>query len=368
VKIENEKIVLSEFDPQVLGPLKAEQVEILNLLRQGLSIVEIVQHFFNKRQLVSFLSIRQLLESLVARKLVVSRNLYDFFQQAALLKNSSKSSSRDLVINAADKNSKIDPSIIKKIPFLRSLNPELLKVLLENSNVTKAPKGVFLCHEGSEQRSLLVVLKGQASVYRKDEKGQQNKLVVLTENSVFGEVAFFFGTPRTATVVADSDCEILVLRYIPEIYDGLIKTEKARELQWRIWAVHALLKSEMFKNLPQESFDDLIFAGEMKTFEPNMLICRQGDPGETCYLIVQGKVTVHKDDKLLKRLEQGDCFGELALMVSGGIRTATVKTESSGIALEIHRNKFYRLLAENLLMACEFEKMALLRRLQQARV
>jgi CRP-like cAMP-binding protein len=61
-------------------------------------------------------------------------------------------------------------------------------------------------------------------------------------------------------------------------------------------------------------------------------------------------------------MEQGDCFGEMALMVSAGKRTASVIAESDGYVLEIKRQQFYKMLAENLLLACEFEKIALLRR------
>ena len=48
----------------------------------------------------------------------------------------------------------------------------------------------------------------------------------------------------------------------------------------------------------------------------------------------------------------------MALMISQGKRTASIHTETEGIVLEIHRNQFYKMLSENLLLACEFEKLA----------
>ena len=60
-------------------------------------------------------------------------------------------------------------------------------------------------------------------------------------------------------------------------------------------------------------------------------------------------------------------FGEMALMITGGKRTASVLTENEGIALEIHRSKFYKLMAENLLLGCEFERMAQERRIANSK-
>jgi CRP-like cAMP-binding protein len=65
-----------------------------------------------------------------------------------------------------------------------------------------------------------------------------------------------------------------------------------------------------------------------------------------------------KDLSVVSRLEQGDCFGELALMINQGKRMASIHTETDGIVLEIPRTQFYKMLSENLLLACEFEKMA----------
>jgi CRP-like cAMP-binding protein len=68
---------------------------------------------------------------------------------------------------------------------------------------------------------------------------------------------------------------------------------------------------------------------------------------------------VSQKGKSIRVLSQGDCFGEMALIINQGKRTATVKAQTEVIAMEIPSEKFYKLLSENLWLACEFERIAL---------
>ncbi len=366
MKIENEKILLSSyFNPRDYDGLKADQKEMLSLFTKSYSIIDVVQHFFSKRQLVSFISLHELILLLLKKNAIANISFPPYFQgttkaqsDAGFFDRLAEKILEMQNIKKADKNK------IKEIPFFRSLSPELLDIFLQNSSVVPVTAGITFLQEGAKTRSLLVLLSGQATVYKRNNNGQLAKVVVLSEGSLFGEAGFFFGTDRSATVVADQDCQVLVIKYVPELYDSLIKTDKARQLQNRIWTIHALLKAETFRSLPQECFDALIFAGELKSFLPKTVICKQGELGETCYVIIQGAVDVVKNLNFVSRLEQGDCFGELALMMNQGIRTASIHTAGEGMVLEIHRNQFYKMLSENLLLACEFEKLAIERTIE----
>lgn len=362
VKIESEKMLLKTFEMQVLGKLSPEQLEIVSLFQRSSSITEVVNYYFSKGRLVSFVNILSVVRLLLAKQFVVNVNFYNYFNPLNLDKSSGIVNllSDFGLIKAEPKKPSLPTAtskeILKNIPFFRSLAPQMVDLFLQNSSVVDVSSGITFCQEGASQRTLLVLLKGKATVYRKNATGSFERVVVLNEGSLFGEAGFFFGTPRSASVIADENCQVLVIKYIPEIFDGLIKTEVARDLQMRIWAIHALLKSEMFKDLPQDCFDALIFSGELKKIPSRKVVCKQGEQGHTCYVIIQGKVSVNKNLTLVKNLEQGDCFGELALLATGGVRTASVHTETDVILLEIHRNQFYKMLAENLLLAVQFEK------------
>ena len=360
MKIENEKLNLGPANVAELKLLKTDQLEILDLFKRSFSIAEVANHFFSRGQLVSFQSVLELIEKLLSEKLIGNAAFYEYFAkhrptESGFLEKLSAP------FFSSEKSAVPDKEQVSTVPFFRSLKPEILKLLMQNSSVISVPAGIVLCQQDSLERSLLVLLAGQASVFKKDLKGRQQKWVVLNEKSLFGEAGFFFGESRTATVITDEPCRVMVLKYLPEKYDDLIKTDKARELQTRIWVIHALLKSDIFRSLPQECFDALIFSGQIKTFPPGSLICKQGDSGKTCYVIVQGTVNVIKDQRFIRSLGQGGSFGEIALTLTRGKRTASVQAVSDILVLEIGMEHFYKMLAENLILGCEFEKTALTR-------
>ncbi|HRO67636.1 MAG TPA: cyclic nucleotide-binding domain-containing protein, partial [Pseudobdellovibrionaceae bacterium] len=98
------------------------------------------------------------------------------------------------------------------------------------------------------------------------------------------------------------------------------------------------------------------------------VICKEGDQGDSCFVIIQGSVTVSKGPKTIGVLGPGEAFGEIALFFTQGTRTATVMAQRNTSVLEIKAKDFYGMLSENLLLAAEFEKLALARseKLQQS--
>jgi small-conductance mechanosensitive channel/CRP-like cAMP-binding protein len=80
-------------------------------------------------------------------------------------------------------------------------------------------------------------------------------------------------------------------------------------------------------------------------------IVREGEPGDSFYLIERGSVAVSIGDgdggtRLLSRMAAGDYFGEMSLL-TGEPRSATVVAESDVAVLEVERVDFEQILAAN---------------------
>jgi CRP-like cAMP-binding protein len=75
------------------------------------------------------------------------------------------------------------------------------------------------------------------------------------------------------------------------------------------------------------------------------LVCKEGDPGDSIYIISSGKVGIFKysrkkqEDVLLAALREGDFFGEFGFF-SDRKRHATVKALADSEVLEISRDDF----------------------------
>ena len=79
------------------------------------------------------------------------------------------------------------------------------------------------------------------------------------------------------------------------------------------------------------------------------VICRQGDPGDSFYLVLDGELEVwagEDDRNLAAILKRGDFFGEMALL-QGGKRTATVIASRRVRLLSLDRDDFNSLFLKN---------------------
>jgi len=78
-------------------------------------------------------------------------------------------------------------------------------------------------------------------------------------------------------------------------------------------------------------------------------ICRQGEEGNTFYVVLDGEFDVlvgEKDEHLIAVLKRGDFFGEMALL-QGGKRTATVVASRRARLISLDRTAFNSLFMKN---------------------
>ena len=80
--------------------------------------------------------------------------------------------------------------------------------------------------------------------------------------------------------------------------------------------------------------------------QPGDDVFRQGDPAKVFYIIVRGRFHVLRDDRVVATLEDGDCFGEVALVMDQP-RNATVRALSPAVLLTLERTHFQKLLRDS---------------------
>ena len=90
--------------------------------------------------------------------------------------------------------------------LFRSCSKKDLAAIGRASEQLTAPAGRVLCKEGEVGHEFYLVLGGSAAVKRKGKK-----VANLGPGDYFGEMALLDRGPRSATVTADSDVDLLVL-------------------------------------------------------------------------------------------------------------------------------------------------------------
>jgi CRP-like cAMP-binding protein len=98
-------------------------------------------------------------------------------------------------------------------------------------------------------------------------------------------------------------------------------------------------KVPLFDDLTQDAFVELVNKLDYHRQGAGQLIIREGDPGRSFYVIVEGKVRIYKTadgggEITLAHLGEGAFFGEMALL-SGAPRTANVVAEEDTELLEV---------------------------------
>ncbi len=104
-----------------------------------------------------------------------------------------------------------DVASLAEIQLFDALNDEDRNALAGVIDSQKVAQGETLFQAGEPGDSLFIVRAGEIELYIKDTVGQKIVLNVSTAGDMFGELALLDSGARTATAVALSDSELLVL-------------------------------------------------------------------------------------------------------------------------------------------------------------
>jgi hypothetical protein len=96
-------------------------------------------------------------------------------------------------------------------PLFKDFSVDEMVAVIQGLNLQTYRRGDVVIREGQPGNSLFMTAAGSLRVFRKDASGKQVPLGDLREGSFFGEMSVLSGKPRTASVVALSECELLEL-------------------------------------------------------------------------------------------------------------------------------------------------------------
>jgi CRP-like cAMP-binding protein len=112
------------------------------------------------------------------------------------------------------KDAKVE--LLKRVPLFSKLSSRELNDVAHIADEIDLPAGKEMATEGDRGREFFVLLKGEAEV----TKGAQ-KINTMKEGDFFGEIALVTKMPRTATVTATTDVDVLVIT--EQAFDSLLK-------------------------------------------------------------------------------------------------------------------------------------------------
>jgi signal-transduction protein with cAMP-binding, CBS, and nucleotidyltransferase domain len=129
-------------------------------------------------------------------------------------------------------------------------------------------------------------------------------------------------------------------------FDELDPDQAPSALRQLITRITFLQRISLFNAVPTYALMAIAEACQEYNFNRDQPIFRQGDPGDSICMLLEGQVEVVRDGSVINRLGPGDICGEVAVL-SRAPRTAGVVAASPVKTLMLGADRFRRIVREN---------------------
>ena len=243
-------------------------------------------------------------------------------------------------------------------------------------------RGEIIIKEGDIGKTFFQLIEGRAGVYADYDKKEPFRLSILEAGEFFGEMAILEAYPRSATVVAESNCQVLEIsendmekffKENPETVLELVKLlgsrvqamandyAEAEQLLKEMRESDAGKSKSLFSKIKKhmntyqvnknkftapsaesmrEAFAQIKGreTGEMKTFSKGMIIFKEGKVDNSMYILHDGAVGMYnkyrtREEEKITEVQAITFFGEMGL-ISEDPRGVSAVAEAGGATVE----------------------------------
>jgi cAMP-dependent protein kinase regulator len=242
-------------------------------------------------------------------------------------------------------------TLLRRMPLFAMMDQGERQLLCSRLRAEHFPAGRAIIRQGDQGDKFYIIQQGHVKVSVRDRHGVTEVVNQLDRGDYFGELALLHDAPRSATCRAMVPTGVLSLSR--QDFDRLVKARFAlrEKVDASIARADLLFKMPLFAELDAQQVQ--LIAAEMKemAYEAGQVVIRQGEIGETFYVIQSGRVqvTVEQDGepKVVAERGPGEYVGEIALLLEVP-RTATVTALTPVQALTLHKRDFDRWVAKHL--------------------
>jgi cAMP-dependent protein kinase regulator len=239
-------------------------------------------------------------------------------------------------------------------PLFRELSEAEFSRVLMHARFEAHEQGATIFRQGAAGTALYVVASGQVEVVVEpsDTAGSgRRRLSTLGEGDVFGEMALITDQPRSATVIARTDVELIALdRAVvaqvseedPSFLAALLRFFKDRSV------TRVLTTNPVFGSLSERDHEALKARFGFLEVEAGALLLTEGRVPDGLIALLSGKaeVRVTRDGRpvTVGTLGPGDLMGEMSLM-SGAPAMGSVQALTKCYAVELAARDFLKILS-----------------------
>jgi CRP-like cAMP-binding protein len=244
---------------------------------------------------------------------------------------------------------------LQRAGIFNSLPFEDLTDLARGCRRRQFSAGTAFIREGEIGDEMYVIDRGRVRVERSEGLGGKRSIVLaeLGPGEVVGEMGVLDREPRSATVRAVTDIEVLeltaawldkVIERHPHVKEALLHVISGRLRNVNVLAGRVLAdvwhKVTEFRPLSEDALRYLTAQGHSRHFAVGEVLMREGGPSKSLHVIARGRVRVERSrgkeqaPVLLATLGTGEVVGEMGVL-DGGQHSATVVAMSDVETVEL---------------------------------
>lgn len=272
-----------------------------------------------------------------------------------------------------DKDTEANVKIIESVPLLAQLNRSERIEMANRLKHEQFLEGETLMVQGDEGDKFFIIKEGICQVEIEDKKDVA-VIAMLGKGDYCGEQALIsWDAKRNATIRAKFQTKCLTLdraifqqifkdsnvrfakreakraAILPETMEDISidRSEITQKTPEQIeWLLSCVRKNLLFANYDEGQITQFVEHMKLVDTQESEVLIQQGDEGNEFYVIEVGLFIVSIDDKQIRIVEKGACFGGLA-MIYNAPRSATVKSLRSGKVWSINRATFRKVLKKH---------------------
>lgn len=245
--------------------------------------------------------------------------------------------------------------VLARSKIFGALDPPARSALVTALTRRALAPGEVLVQQGERAEALFIVATGQLRVCVRQPGEPEEVIDAIGPGDTAGEMQLIVGGVASATVVAESETDVLRLgrqefhqlcaRW-PVVLESVARVARRRvQRQQMLDALPALLGP-----LDRDVLAAIERQATWLSLRSGEVLFRQGDPGDAWFVVASGRLAVveprrdGRADRLLAEVGRGQAIGELALL-TGEARSATVQALRDSELVRFPMSEFARLLA-----------------------
>eukprot|EP00746_Dinoflagellata_sp_MGD_P005261 gnl/MRDRNA2_/MRDRNA2_110196_c0_seq1.p1 gnl/MRDRNA2_/MRDRNA2_110196_c0~~gnl/MRDRNA2_/MRDRNA2_110196_c0_seq1.p1 ORF type:complete len:1705 (-),score=352.90 gnl/MRDRNA2_/MRDRNA2_110196_c0_seq1:103-5217(-) len=201
----------------------------------------------------------------------------------------------------------------------------------------------IIVEEGTEGEEMFIICSGIADV-----EINGTKVGEFQEGTCFGEMAALgISRKRTATIRARMICDVRILHrhYLENAFaefpDERRRFETLAALRMR---KKAQTEVPFFQKCDPEFMMALATEMDDKLYVANQCLVTEGEIGDCMFILHKGQANVTMDGELVTVMEDGEVFGEIAVLGISKVRTATITAITDCFVQVLHRPRLVKVL------------------------